>query len=375
MAKLIVSFIFLSLLVTRGWSVHRFETDIIRKLSAENADTKNFVISPFAIHQALTMLYFEKDKKRDYQLAKVLRITGKPTDKVLSYISKKHTSAKNQEFIMANQIYYPDSFKMPGNIKKLSTDLRVDVAKIRFSNDEKAGEEITKWLSKSITQIYPKLWDINTPTNNTKFVAVQGLLVEPKWKYPFDWLMWKNFTILRDGKRPTFHSTKMMYGTGPFASFLEDDVRGVSMPFSKGDITMIIFMHTNNQNNNNQAILENLNKYLRIQMKENTKVHLYIPILMFDNTLDLGKSLESFGLKKVFGGKIPTKGNLTSPIFKQLCALKVNPLQYQWEAEYPEDDDNKVIIVDQPFVFVIKDSSTIYMAGRVDTLKGTTIPT
>ncbi|XP_020809701.1 accessory gland protein Acp76A-like [Drosophila serrata] len=172
--------------------------------------------------------------------------------------------------------------------------------------------------------------------------------------------------------KPSFFNTKMMYGTGPFASFMQDEVRGVTIPLSKSDINLIIFMPIENKNNVNNEILGNLNKYLDIKMEKNQKAHLYIPVLVVDNTLDLGKTLESFGIKKVFTGKTAGKLFKSASIFKQLNVLKVKPLEYQWEAEYPEDDDNKVILIDKPFVFVIKDSKTIYMAGRVDTLKGAT---
>lgn len=36
--------------------------------------------------------------------------------------------------------------------------------------------------------------------------------------------------------------------------------------------------------------------------------------------------------------------------------------------EYQSEDDLKVVIVNQPFVFVIMNQKAIYMAGRVDSI-------
>lgn len=38
------------------------------------------------------------------------------------------------------------------------------------------------------------------------------------------------------------------------------------------------------------------------------------------------------------------------------------------ESEYASEGDQKTFEVNRPFVFLIKDQSTIYMAGRVDSI-------
>ncbi|KAH8296775.1 hypothetical protein KR054_011116 [Drosophila jambulina] len=368
MAKLSISYILLSLFVAISWSLHRFEVEVIKKLSAEYKDAPNFVISPFAIHQALAMLYVEKDKARDYQLARVLRLTGKGTDQILSYFSEEHRKAINQKFRTANQIYYPKNFNIPPNMMKMSSELSVDVANIPFSDGQTAGDTITEWISKSIKGVDSELWGNNMPTDKTKFVAVQGLLVKPNWKHKFEWFTFKKFTNQKPGMRSSSVRTKMMYGTGPFPSLVHGNVRGVTIPLSTGNLNLIILMKADGRGC--QEILENLNKYLAIKMHKNNKVHLYIPAFTISNTLDLTQGLESFGIKKVMAKKPPPKGKiLPTAIFKQLNALKVQPRENQFLCEYVDDDDIKVIRIDKPFVFVIRDPKTIYMAGRVNSLK------
>nr|XP_017037657.1 uncharacterized protein LOC108085534 isoform X2 [Drosophila kikkawai] len=134
MAKLIILYIFLSLFVASGWSTYKFEIDIIRKLNAEHANSTSFVISPFSIHQALAMLYLEKESRRDYQLAKGLGITGKGSEQIISHFDEAYHKLIKEQFILANHIFYPEKFNVTQHMKKMSDELHVDVAKLKFSN-------------------------------------------------------------------------------------------------------------------------------------------------------------------------------------------------------------------------------------------------
>ncbi|KAH8315558.1 hypothetical protein KR059_001549 [Drosophila kikkawai] len=317
MAKLIILYIFLSLFVASGWSTYKFEIDIIRKLNAEHANSTSFVISPFSIHQALAMLYLEKESRRDYQLAKGLGITGKGSEQIISHFDEAYHKLIKEQFILANHIFYPEKFNVTQHMKKMSDELHVDVAKLKFSN---AGNEITQWMQIAIQEVNSDLMSKTAITDKTKLIAVQGLFLEPKLKFRFLTYFEKAFPLNMPHLVETHYKIKMMYGQGPVSYIVTGHVDGVSIPFPKTNLKMKIFMPASG---NNQEVLDNLNEYLGLKMHKYNKMNLLMPIFTVDKTLDLGKALESFGFKKVFAKNVDFKLNTTAPIFKQLSALRV----------------------------------------------------
>ncbi|KAI8041355.1 hypothetical protein M5D96_005613 [Drosophila gunungcola] len=205
--------------------------NLVKQLSNRNLP-QNFVVSPFAVRQALVLLYLGKGTRKDYQLARALRMTGRQNGKIVSYFGKARFKAIKQEFTMANRIYLSPSYNDFEQMKKLSGNLGVDVENMKFSENTKSGDEI------------------------------------------------KNV----------------------------------------------------------------------------------------QETLDLNVALQALGIKKIFTDD-DEDSNATVASFKQFSALESKPNRVLMSADFGGDNDQRVVNVNKPFVFVIKDQSTVYMVGRIEAIR------
>lgn len=278
-------------------------------------------MAPFAISRALAMMYLQKDRRRDYQLANALRVTGQSPDRIISYFSATYKKATKQQFLMGNAIFNSADFPVSQYMRKMSRRLNVDMEKVNFSSGQKAVKEISSWLGKAIDNPDCPVLSKDKLTDKTKIVAVQGVSVTTLWKHRFQSIMKKPLTISKPNKKPVVtRNIDMMYTSGPFDYLVRDDIRGLKIPFSNTDISMVIF-HPR-QKISTQQVLENLDKYLTLPMQPTNKTHLYLPSFTLQTTLDEAGALKSLGIKKVF----TETGNNT--IFKQhnILVVKANRL-------------------------------------------------
>ncbi|XP_017041589.1 accessory gland protein Acp76A [Drosophila ficusphila] len=349
------------LLLAKGFFAIRFQIDLVKRLSLKSL-SDNFAVSPFGVYQALSLFYLGKDTRRDVQLARALRLTGRRHEKITSYFDKSRQKAVTQEFTLANRVYVSPKYNVSEKMKKHGTDFGVDIENIGFSDVEKSKEEIKKWFSKSINKAGNNLFEKEDLTNITEIVAVQGISATTHWKYRFKSMSNMLFSVARPNKKPVSYKAEMMYTVAPLQFFSDDEVRGAMIPFSNTDIGMLVILPR--QKFGTKRILQNLDKYLQIPLKKAEDTHLFLPILSFQDTVDLNSVLQELGIQKLFTSADPDR-NATVANFKQFNGLQIKPNRVLIYTESGADDDQRVLKLNKPFAYVIKDESTIYMAGRV----------
>ncbi|XP_017127769.1 accessory gland protein Acp76A [Drosophila elegans] len=364
MDKAILICIFL-LLLARDFLANRFEINLVKQLSNRKLP-QNFVVSPFVVREALVLLYLGKDTRRDYQLARALRITGRQNGKIISYFGQARFKAIKQQFTMANRIYLSPEYNDLEQMKKLSGNLSVDVENMKFSENTKPEDEITKWINKLIEKGGKNLFNKSDLTKNTNMVAVQGVSVSSLWKHRARSIAKMPFSIARPNKKPFVYKVQMMYTVAPLEYFNDEEIRGVMIPFSKTDIGMLVLLPRRNLSTQN--VLQNLDKYLQIKLQKAEKTHLLLPIFSVQETLDLNAALIDLGIKKIFTDEDEDR-NATVASFKQFSALESKPNRVLMSSDFGGGNDQRVVNVNKPFVFVIKDQSTIYMVGRIEAIR------
>ncbi|XP_016977578.1 accessory gland protein Acp76A [Drosophila rhopaloa] len=364
MDKPILIFIIL-LLLAKHFIASRFEVNLVRQLSNRNL-SQNFVVSPFAIRQALVLLYLGKDTRRDYQLARALKITGRLNGKIISYFGKARFKAIKQDFTMANRIYLAPDYSTLEQLKKLSANIGVDVENMNFAENSKSEDEIKQWLNNLIDKSGLNLFANNDVSNITQMVAVQGISVSPLWKHRAISMSKMPFSIARPNRKPFVYKVQMMYTVAPFEYFNDEDVRGVMIPFSKTDIGMLVLLPRRQLST--QKVLQNLDKYLQIKLQKAEETHLLLPIFTVQETINLNDALQALGIKKIFT-EDDDDSQATVAKFRQYAQLESKPNRVLMSADIGGDNDQRVVNVNKPFVFVIKDQNTIYMVGRMESIR------
>jgi len=311
----------LLLVLAEGFFENRFQTNLIEQLSSKDLP-QNFVVSPYAIHQALTILYLGKNNRRDYQLARALRYTGRRHAKILSFFGNARLKAFKQDLKMINRLYLSPDHNASQHMKKISKSIGVEVENINFRDGLKSSEEIKKWLHKSFDKGGHHMVDKHDLTNITKIVALQGISMSCTWKHRFKSLTKQIFSMARPNKAPYVYKVEMMYTVAPLQFFNDDEVRGVLIPFSRADIGMLVLIPRRQLST--QKVLQNLDKYLKIQLRKAEETHLFLPLFTVHETVDLNLALKALGLKKVFTD-INVDQNTDVANFKQYNSLESKP--------------------------------------------------
>ncbi|XP_016967225.1 accessory gland protein Acp76A [Drosophila biarmipes] len=343
---------------------NRFQINLIKQLSSKDL-SDNFVVSPFAIHQALTLLYLGKSNRRDVQLARALRFTGRRNAKILSFFWTARSKALKQDLKMANRLYLSSDNNATQHMMKMSKLIGVDVESINFTDGLKSSEEIKKWLHKSFDKGGQNIVDKNDLTNITKIVGLQGISMSCDWKHRFKSLTKQMFTVVKPNKAPLAYKVEMMYTVAPLQFFNDDEVRGVMIPFSKTDIGMLVLIPRRQLST--QKVLQNLNKYLRIKLRKAEETHLFLPLFTVHETMDLNTALKALGLRKVFAD-VNGDNSTDAASFRQYNFLESKANRVLINTDVGSDNDQRVVKVNQGFVFVIKDHRNIFMVGRKESL-------
>ncbi|KAH8327835.1 hypothetical protein KR067_000886 [Drosophila pandora] len=345
------------LLLAEQLVTFRFEVELIKQLSRKDKSA-NCLVSPFQVVQSLSFLYLGKEGRKDYTLAKALQIVGRGHDKITSYFRETQKEALGQNFVMANRVYFSSDFKIPDHMKSVSGNISVEVENMNFSDTKKAGTDIKKLLSKMATKSN-KLFGKDHFNNVTQIVAVQGLAVTSTWKHRFLSQSKRSFLIDRREMKPLQQKVTMMYTLANFTSFNNDEAQGIFIPFSNSDIGMMVLIPKSQITP--LTVMQQLDKYLLMKMRKAQETHLFLPMFNIQETMDLNGVLEAMGIKNIFNSlNNPDAAKNSGEVTKDSIAMHFEQLSF--------DGDQKTFEVNRPFVFLIKDQKTIYMAGRVDSI-------
>ncbi|EDV52333.2 accessory gland protein Acp76A [Drosophila erecta] len=341
-----------------------FDVKLIKQLSRGRLP-RNFVFSPFAIHQALAVLYQSKDNITDSQIERALELTGFRKEEIFSLLGEAREKAVQAKFTLANRIYLADDYNASQNIMKIGGNLGVDVKNIKFSDGHSSANEIKKWLNKSIDNAGNNLFGKKDIDKTTRVVAVQGTSFACVWKHREKAMTNRTFRWIRPNRRTFVYRVQMIYIEAPMEFFSGDQCRGVMVPFSNTDIGMLVLLPRSHYTP--QQVLQNLDKFLNMKLRKGEATHLFLPKFKVQETMDLNAALKALGITDVFtNGDKESKSN--AAIFKQYNSLDVDQNRLLMTIDVSNDFDDRDLYVNRGFVFVIKDKNTIYMVGRMETV-------
>lgn len=361
------------------------------KVAQKEMANKNFVISPYSVSTALSMLTNGAGGNTAVELQNVLLGEGATLDDLNDYnkriASKIDTLDNLTQLEIANGIF-PDK-----NISLLSHFIDnnknfydASVLPVNFNNLAECNPILNKWVDNATHGLIKNM----SVSTYTPLLIANTLYFKSSWAQCFD----KDYT--KDASFYNYDNTvstvKMMHG-GNFDYNIDGDFAILRIPFGNQAFSMYIAYNYADQANS----LNGIDGFLT---KENIKENLYgrhsgpgsIKIPKFDvsiSDINIDVLLQNIGITDLFGDKADLSNLFTdkeNTLFKPSvfheCVLRVDETGTEGAAKtlllligapsltLPEPKD---FIVDHPFVFWIaeKSTGTLLFMGQINKLENT----
>ncbi len=333
----------------------------------KNSKNKNYIVSPYSIEMALSMLKVGADGDTLVQIDNVLR--------------DREFNLENDNIKIANAIFIKNYYKNVVEkdfINTLSSNYNSDVLFDEFTTPD----VINNWVNEKTNKMIPKILD--DIDKDFALGLANAISIDAKWSYPFECQDTRSFEFVNGKKKMNVEMMQQTYDEG--VKYLEGDNVGVILPYKeklefvgimpKDDLSDFI------DNLDDKSLNDYLNSFKK--MSDNDRVTLKLPRFSYSYDLDEFKNiLISLGIKDAFDeelanfDKIITKDNLNSLGKKNLYvgaaihkarielsergtkAAAVTYFGVEAATAALEDDYNYINIqFDKPFMYLIRDTKT-----------------
>lgn len=338
-----------------------------------NKNTKNYLISPYSIGYALSML---KDGAKDETLTQLNELLG----------NTKYDKFENVEnrIGIANAIFIKNKYKDDISSNYLNTLKNKYDSEIIF-NELLNADPINNWVKNKTYNMIDKI--IETIDKDFVLGLVNAIAIDVEWKTKFEEENTYDGTWNNDKKVSMMHSSNSV-------TYIENDkAKGIIKDYKKYGDTELEFIAIL-PNDNLQEYINNFNKEELDSILSNKKVpdsnldiKLTIPKFSYDYQYEkLKDDLISIGVVDVFDGtKSNLRNMLTDDSILQLYASDVIHKTHIELSEsgtkaaavtfipifkntaMPQEKEVINIVFDRPFLYIIKDknSDNIWFFGTV----------
>jgi serine protease inhibitor len=363
-------------------SDNKFGFKLFQEVVSEEKD-KNVFISPLSVSMALGMTYNGADGSTKEAMQKTLELNGLTLQEVNESYQNlmKLFSELDPDvlFQIANSIWYRQGWTFEKEFIQLNkTYFNSQVRGLDFG-DPHSADVINNWVSENtkgkITSI------INPPIDPSMVMfLINAIYFKGTWTYQFDKTATREWPFLLPD-----NSTKpcQMMGIKSKFPYHEDDYfQAVSLPYGKGDYSMVVFLPKWGKNIDSLiAALNqgNFDKWWSEFHSDSGKVCL--PKFTLEYELKLNDALKALGMSmafdpdqadfsKMFQGKglfisevkhktfveVNEEGTEAAAVTSVGIALSAYPPPLPFE-----------MVVDRPFVFLIREnlSGTILFMGKI----------
>ena len=331
------------------------------------SNNSNYIVSPYSVEMALSMLRVGADGNTLKELDTVLRA--------------RNFNLNNDKVKIANALFIKDFYK--NVIEKDFVDtLKLDYDSEVLIDKFDTPDVINNWVNEKTDKMIPKLLD--EMSDDFALGIANAISIDTKWQSQFECEDTYGADFTYDKNKTKVEMMHKEYSKG--AMYLDGDVKGIMLPY-KDDLEFIGLLpkkdvSTYINNLTDKDFNEQINSFKSLE--ENDKLYLSLPRFSYEYDFsDFGKSLMDLGIKDAFNpdsadfSKIITKENLLSlgkdnlyvdsAIHKAKIELneegtKAAAVTYfglSANAAIMEDDYNKIYInFDRPFLYLIRDKSS-----------------
>jgi serine protease inhibitor len=363
-------------------SDNRFGFKLFQEVVKEEKDT-NVFISPLSVSLALGMTYNGANGSTREAMKNTLELNGLTLQEVNE--SYQHLIKLFSEldpdvlFQIANSIWYRQGWTFEEEFIQLNkTYFNSQVKGLDF-DDPHSADVINAWVSENtkgrITSI------INPPIDPSMVMyLIDAIYFKGIWTYQFDKTATREWPfLLPDNSTKT---CQMMGIKSKFPYYENGEFQAVSLPYGKGDYSMIVFLPQWGKNVDSLVAdlnQENMDKWLSQFHSDSGKVCL--PKFSLEYGLKLNDALKALGMSVAFD---PDQADFSNMF--QGKGLFISEVKHKTFVEVNEEGTEAAavtsigmattallpsipfeIVVDRPFVFLIRENltGTILFMGKI----------
>ncbi|CAN5685970.1 serpin family protein [soil metagenome] len=356
-------------------STEQFGLDLFQKLSSETPG-ENCFISPVSVAIALNVAMFGASGATRAAMAKGLALASPNSDTAGAFselLNLLVSSDPQVEINIANAIFVDDKFKLKPSFKQDAKLLfQSEVRNEDFSDSQTLGK-INSWAAEHTKNHIPTILTKLEP--RTVAVLLNAIFFKGKWTTPFARAATADGDFhLQDGGTK---KVSLMNRTGQFSYYHEHDFQAVQLPYGTKRFQALVFLPSTSVNLTDfqkRITAENLNNWLS-QCEQWQNSHLSLPRFHVDYGSTLNKSLQELGFGEMFSNQAdfslintpPPELKVSQVIHKTTLdvdeegtvATAVTALSMMSKGLVREPPPRSFnMIVDRPFVFVIRDTQT-----------------
>jgi len=353
--------------------------------NATKPDLKNFFISPFSLHIALSIANEGANTTTRQEIDKLLSIENMDNRadsyrRLINYVTCPMTSERNaaNQIFLANSMWINEGLKLNDAFQKI-VENNYSSEIFRFSTESlsKANRELNGWVSQKTQNKIKKISGID---KDTRLSIVNAIYFMGEWSIPFkkEKTNEKKFhTIQKEEIDIDFMNNKDY-----FNYYEDDEIQCVKLPYKSHQFEMIVVlpkeMYGLNEVENklNPAYLSKIE-----QSNPSCEVQLSFPKFKIESEIFPIGSIKEMGCGEMFSGKADFSkisdeflkiGNITHKTFIEIdetktVAAAVTELAMFGSATIRKTPPTtKIFNADHPFIFliVVKRTNAILFIGR-----------
>lgn len=352
---------------------------------ATKPDLKNFFISPFSLHIALSIANEGANNTTRQEMDKLLSIE-KMDNRADSYrtlinnVTSPMYSEKygGNQIFLANSMWINESLKLNDAFQKIvENDYSSEILGFSSNNLSTANKGLSDWVSQKTQNKITKISGID---KNTRFSIVNAIYFMGEWKIPFKTEKTKEkkfHTIQKEEIDVDFMNNKAYY------QYYEDDqIQCVNLPYKWDQFQMIVVLPKEMYGLN--EVEKKLNPEYLSKMEQSNpscEVQLSFPKFKIESEIFPIASIIEMGCGEMFSGKADFSkisdeflkiGNITHKTFIEIdetktVAAAVTGLGIVGSATMRKTPPTiKIFNADHPFIFLIveKKTNAILFIGR-----------
>nr|QBY91829.1 serpin C1 [Ctenopharyngodon idella] len=381
----------------RVWELSKanshFALSLFKQLAEGKSSDENIFLSPISISTAFAMTKLGACNSTLEQLMKVFHfdsIKEKTSDQVHYFFAKlncrlyrkKHETT---ELISANRLFGDKSTLFNESFQHISEMVYgAKLMPLDFKEKPEVSRmAINEWIAnKTENRIKDTLPEGSIDTN-TILVLVNAIYFKGQWRHKFDKqnVLKSDFHVSETHKCPV----PMMYQEKKFqyAKITDDKVKILELPYSGGDITMVLILPFDGTDLSEVVANMNLKKLVGwLHAMKETSVSVQVPRFRVEDSFSLKEQLTKMGLEDLFS---PVNASLPGMVAGDGPNLYISDAYHKAFLEVNEEGSEAAaatavvatgrslniyrdyFIADRPFLLLIREASinALIFTGRV----------
>jgi serpin B len=356
-----------------------------------SAGEDNIVVSPASVESCILMALGGARGQTASQISQALGLSaaqsadvGRLLDRYLAGQQTPHTKNPTFRLVIANSAWVQQGFPIHDAYRKLlATGGRASVDLVDFAaKTEAARQAINAWVDANTEHKIKELLAPGALDSSARLVLANAIYFKGQWATPFRKEATKNQPFHRPGAADI--SVPMMHKDSRFAYLETDRYQALELEYTQEGISMVVWLPRKAEG---LAALEreiNAASFTTSLAKlAPTSLEVFLPKFKIAQSISLGETLTSLGMKDAFTPAADFSGISDEPLMISAVvhqalvevdeqgteAAAATGAIAVTSAALPERVEKKVFRADHPFVFAIRKRQTgeVLFLGRVQT--------